>query len=319
MRSGSVEQKPREEALMSESARQIREIVVISGKGGAGKTSVTAALAHLSGPKIVCDLDVDAPDLHMLLAPERVCSVEFHSGNEAVIDTGRCTGCGQCADLCRFEAIYPTAGGAYAVAPLRCEGCKVCVSLCPEEAIDFPVKHCGDWYVSETRFGSFVHAQLYPGEENSGRLVTLLKQEARKLAEADGMDTILCDGAPGIGCPVISSLAGTTLCVLVTEPTPSGRHDLERVAELCAHFKTPVAVIINKYDLNPKETARIEAMCKDKGHPVVCHLPFDPDMTQAMLQARAVSEHSPKLRALLQEAWQRIDELAVRAHGTASA
>ena len=187
--------------------------------------------------KIICDLDVDAPDLHLLLQPTRKRQEEFYSGHEAQSTGRNATGCGLCATLCQFGAIREN-GAGFAVDPRRCEGCKVCVAFCPDEAIGFPEKHCGQWYVSATRFGPLVHAQLFPGEENSGRLVMVLKQQARELAKARGADLVLCDGAPGIGCPVISSLSGAHLAVAVTEPTPSGRHDLERVAELCRHFQT---------------------------------------------------------------------------------
>ena len=288
----------------------MREIVVISGKGGTGKTSLTGAFAHLAAGKVVCDLDVDAPDLHLLLRPSREREEDFRSGCEAQIDGDRCNGCGLCASLCRFGAILEGDHG-YAVDPLRCEGCKVCVVGCPQEAIRFPQKYCGKWYVSSTRFGPLVHAQLIPGAENSGRLVMVLKQQARELARAKGLDLVLCDGAPGIGCPVISSLSGTNLAVAVTEPTPSGRHDLERVADLCGHFGVALAVIVNKEDLNPDETARIEAFCHVRGYPVVARLPHDPIVTGAMVQGRVVTELPESgFSRELTRAWTRIRELA---------
>lgn len=267
----------------------MHEIVVISGKGGTGKTSLTAAFAHLAESKVICDLDVDAPDLHLLLAPKVVREEAFHSGHEAVINADRCSGCGTCLDMCRFDAVV-AGGGTYRIDPARCEGCKVCVAFCPEQAIDFPSRHCGAWYVSDTRFGPMVHAQLFPGQENSGRLVSVLKKEARMLAEAGGHDLILCDGSPGIGCPVISSLSQATLAVIVTEPTPSGVHDLERVATLCDHFRIKVAVIVNKYDLNAHHTARIEALCREKGYTLAGRLPHDNEVTRAMVRRQAVTE-----------------------------
>lgn len=267
----------------------MHEIVVISGKGGTGKTSLTAAFAHLAEGKIICDLDVDAPDMHLLLAPKVVRKEDFHSGHEAVIDEGRCSGCGTCLDMCRFDAVVAE-GDRYRIDPARCEGCKVCVAFCPEKAIDFPSRHCGAWYVSDTRFGPMVHAQLFPGQENSGRLVSELKKEARRLAEAGGHDLILCDGSPGIGCPVISSLSQATLAVIVTEPTPSGVHDLERVAALCDHFRIRAAVIVNKFDINAEHTARIEALCQDRGYTLVGRLPHDNEVTRAMVRRQAVTE-----------------------------
>lgn len=285
----------------------MHEILIISGKGGAGKTSFTGAFAHLTTNTILCDLDVDAPDLHLLLDPKKTSEEEFRSGNEAVIDPKRCDQCGLCETKCRFDAISQTDDGEYVIDPMHCEGCKVCVELCPADAIDFPVRHCGNWYQSTTRFGTMIHAQLFPGEENSGRLVTLLKQRARELAEQAGHDYILCDGAPGIGCPVISSMAATDLAVIVTEPTPSGRHDMERVMELCDQFQTKAAVIINKCDLNLVQTASIEDFCKSKGYPVVCHFPHDEDVTNAMVVGKVVTEYSKgNASKLIEAAWGKI-------------
>ncbi|MBG0791870.1 MAG: 4Fe-4S binding protein [Desulfovibrionaceae bacterium] len=288
----------------------MREIVIISGKGGAGKTSVTGAFAHLAENAILCDLDVDAPDLHLLLDPEHRAENEFWSGFEAVIDQDVCTGCGNCMEVCRFDAITET-DGRYEVNPLQCEGCKVCVTLCPAEAIEFPQKHCGDWYVSSTRFGPMVHAQLYPGEENSGRLVTELKQKAREIAEEQGLDLVLCDGAPGIGCPVISSMAGTDLAVAVTEPTPSGLHDLKRVAELCEGFRTKVAVLVNKWDINPAMTGEIEDYCRSRGYTLVGRFPHDRAVVDAMLERKVITEYDDgPLAETLKQAWADVAALA---------
>jgi MinD superfamily P-loop ATPase len=267
----------------------MREILVLSGKGGAGKTSLSAAFAHLAKKSVVCDLDVDAPDLHILLNPKPERSETFISGNEAVIDQTACAACGQCMDVCRFGAIQEE-DGHFVVDATKCEGCKTCVVLCPAQAIAFPEKHCGEWWISQTRFGPMVHARLFPGEENSGKLVTLLKNEARTLAEERGAETIIADGAPGIGCPVISSLARADLVVLVTEPTPSGLHDLERVAALCRHFRISSGVVINKYDLSSEYEKRIEAFCQEYDLPVFGRLPHDPLFTQAMVKRQAVTE-----------------------------
>lgn len=288
----------------------MREIVIISGKGGTGKTSLTAAFAHLSGAKVLCDLDVDAPDLHILLGPKATQTEEFYSGNEAVINPQGCTGCGTCMEMCAFEAIHRE-GEVCVVDPLRCEGCKVCVTFCPEQTIDFPERHCGSWSSSTTRFGPMIHAQLFPGEENSGRLVVLLKQEARKVAETHDIDLILCDGAPGIGCPVISSLSGTDLAVLVTEPTPSGQHDLERVAELCEHFRISIVVILNKFELNTEETARIEAFCETKNYPIVARLAHDNIVTRAMVERKAVTEMPDcPFTEDIRRAWEQIETIS---------
>lgn len=267
----------------------MRELVVISGKGGTGKTSLTAAFAHLAQGAVLCDLDVDAPDLHLLAAPTIQRRGPFLSGHVAEIDPERCTGCGTCAEVCAFGAIRLENGGAV-VDPTHCEGCKACVVLCPREAIDFPDRLCGTWFESETRFGPMVHALLDPGQENSGKLVTLLKAKAREQAAQRGASLILSDGAPGIGCPVISSLSQASLVLLVTEPTPSGLHDLERVADLCRHFRLKSAVLINKADLSPDYQARIHAFCDTRGIPVVGQLPHDPAVTLAMVQGQAVTE-----------------------------
>lgn len=282
----------------------MHEIVIISGKGGAGKTSITGAFAKLATNAILCDLDVDAPDLHLLLQPQTLREERFESGNEAYIEPEKCSGRGICKSLCQFNAIEAI-GNLYQVDPLRCEGCKVCVAFCPENAILFPTKHCGTWYESTTRFGPLVHAQLFPGEENSGRLVTLLKQRARSRAEDEGYNLILSDGAPGIGCPVISSLAGTDMAIVVTEPTLSGLHDLKRVAELCNRFKTEVAVLINKFDLNIEQTEAIEAFCHENGHNVICRFPHSHDVTEAMVQGKTINEYIINdATKLLETAWE---------------
>lgn len=288
----------------------MREVLVISGKGGTGKTSLTGAFAHLASNHVICDLDVDAPDLHLLLHPEESSSEAFYSGHEARIDGDRCTGCGLCTCVCRYGAVREN-GGVYSVDPLRCEGCKVCVSLCPSGAIRFPEKHCGTWHRSSTRFGPMVHAQLFPGEANSGRLVMVLKQKARELAATLHKDLVLCDGTPGIGCPVISSLSGTSLAVAVTEPTPSGRHDLERVADLCGHFRVPFAVVINKYDLNPEEVERIESFCRQRDYPVIARLPHDPVVVEAMVRGLVVTElPETEFSREVRQTWSKIEELA---------
>ncbi|MBC17465.1 MAG: (4Fe-4S)-binding protein [Desulfovibrio sp.] len=284
----------------------MREIVVISGKGGAGKTTIMAAFSHLAGEAVLCDLDVDAPDLHLLLNPKIQEENAFRSGHEAVINPEKCVMCGTCRNMCRFDAIELSLIG-YSIKPFHCEGCKVCVEFCPSEAIDFPEKHCGNWYVSDTRFSPMVHAQLFPGEENSGRLVTLLKQRAWQMAETAGIDLVLCDGAPGIGCPVISSLAGTDVAIVVTEPTPSGIHDLERVADLCVGFRTKVAVLINKWDINPPLAESIESYCREKGFSLIGRLAHDPGVVNAMIQRQVLTEYDPSgLGSVLHGAWEKV-------------
>lgn len=288
----------------------MHEILVISGKGGTGKTSLTAAFAHLSADHIICDLDVDAPDLHLLLSPDHAQTHEFWSGHVAAIAPDRCSQCGQCQNVCRYDAVFSDADGLH-IDDIRCEGCKVCVALCPEGAIDFIPKQCGEWYQSGTRFGPMVHAQLFPAEENSGLLVSLLRRKAKEMAAQNSCELILSDGPPGIGCPVISALSGQDLAVIVTEPTPSGRHDLERIMTLCRHFSMPVAVIINKWDLSPAVSAETEAFCKQQNTPVVARLPHDPAFTHAMVAKKAITEFADNGTSdLLKAAWQEILSIA---------
>lgn len=270
----------------------MHEILIISGKGGTGKTSLTAAFAHLSTKTVLCDLDVDAPDLHLILQPAPADPVPFSSGFEASIDREKCCRCGICADMCRFQAVVDNGGQSPTVDPIRCEGCGVCVHFCPQQAIDFVPKTCGQWCTSYTRFGPLVHAQLDPGEENSGKLVALLRREAKALAERTGAGLILSDGPPGIGCPVISALSGTDLAVIVTEPTPSGLHDLQRVVGVCDHFGIPAAVLINKCDLNPELSREIRAFCDGRQMPIPTELPHDTGFVHAMVRGLTITEFS---------------------------
>jgi len=284
----------------------MKELIVISGKGGTGKTSLMAAFSSLAENKVLCDADVDAADLHLIMEPEVVRQTEFQSGNSAAIINVSCTGCGLCRDMCRFDAI----SADYVVNPIDCEGCGVCVHFCPETAIDFPVNTCGEWFVSDTRFGPMVHARLGIAEENSGKLVSLVRQEARKLAEAKKLDLILTDGPPGIGCPVIASIGGASAVLIVTEPTVSGKHDMERVAQLAAHFKVPAMICVNKFDLNLELPRDIENYAKEKGLSCLGRIPFDPVFTKAMIQAQTVFEYDGQstVGESIRGAWHRLAE-----------
>jgi MinD superfamily P-loop ATPase len=287
----------------------MHEVVVLSGKGGTGKTSLTAAFAHLAQDTVLCDLDVDAPDLHLIAAPAPRRSGPFLSGHVAVIDPETCNGCGECVGSCAFGAIRRT-GAGHRVDPARCEGCGVCVRHCPQRAIEFPDRLCGTWYESETRFGPMLHALLDPGQENSGKLVVLLKAKARERAAQAGLDLILSDGAPGIGCPVISSLSQATLALLVTEPTPSGLHDLERVEELCRRFRTPRAVLVNKADLSLDYLSAIRSFCDSRGVPLAGLLPFDPAVVEAMVRGEAVTEDPTRpFGQAVGRAWTKVQDL----------
>ncbi len=294
----------------------MREILVISGKGGTGKTSLTAAFAHLAAGHIICDLDVDAPDLHLLLQPRQKQTHDFHAGFEARILPDKCAVCDTCMQMCRYDAVR-SAEPCPTIDPLKCEGCKVCVQFCPADAISFTSKHCGTWYLSHTRFGPMIHAQLFPAEENSGRLVALLRQKAKAIAKSEGFGLVLSDGPPGIGCPVISSLSGVHLAVVVTEPTPSGRHDMARITDLCGHFKIPVAVIINKCDLNEEIAGQIAEDCRQKGFFLAARLPHDSDFVHAMVQGQTITEYSrgDTVRRIRQ-AWEKILSLAMDGAGS---
>jgi MinD superfamily P-loop ATPase len=266
----------------------MKEIVVISGKGGTGKTTLTASLAALYKNNVIADCDVDAADLHLLLDPDIQKTTEFKSGVEAVIDKNICTACGKCREVCKYDAISPD----YIVNKIDCEGCAVCSFFCPDNAITLEERHCGEWYLSETRFGPFIHARLGIAEENSGKLVSLIRRQAKLLAEERGLDTILVDGSPGIGCPVISSITGASLVVVVTEPTVSGVHDMERVMGLAKHFQIPAVVVINKSDLNEEMSREIEIKVNGLNSPVIGHIPYDPVVTHAMVQGKTVVEFS---------------------------
>ncbi|OGB91584.1 MAG: (4Fe-4S)-binding protein [candidate division NC10 bacterium RBG_16_65_8] len=289
----------------------MKELVVLSGKGGTGKTSLVAAFAALADRKVLADCDVDAADLHLILTPETLWVEEFQGRERARIVSDRCAGCGACAEHCRFGAIAFDGPGngaiakTYRVDPLACEGCGVCAHVCPTQAVEFGLGRDGEWYISETRHGPLVHARLDPGGENSGKLVTLVRGRARALAEKRGLDLLVVDGSPGIGCPVIASVAGTDLVLGVTEPTLSGQHDLERLAGLTAHFRIPMAVCINKVDLNPEVASAIERWCQARGIQIVGRIPYDPVFSDAQAQRKSVVEiaNGPAARAL-REVWQ---------------
>jgi MinD superfamily P-loop ATPase len=265
----------------------VKEIVVLSGKGGTGKTSLVGSFAALAKSKVLVDCDVDAADLHLILQPTRQKEQEFWSGQVAVINPDKCIQCDVCRSLCRFEAIKD-----YQVDAISCEGCGFCSRMCPVEAISMKDCLAGCWFVSNTRFGCIVHARLGTAQENSGKLVATVRKEARNIAERDKLDYIISDGPPGIGCPVISSLSGTNLAVLVTEPTLSGIHDLERVLEVCRHFEVPSMVCINKFDINEENTRKIETYCRDQKIEVAARIPFDNVVTEAMIKGLPVVEVS---------------------------
>ncbi|MBP7934276.1 MAG: 4Fe-4S binding protein [Phycisphaerae bacterium] len=312
----------------------MRELVIISGKGGTGKTSAAASFAALADRPVVADCDVDAADLHLLLSPQVRERHEFRCGHEATIRQELCIGCGLCLTHCRYGAVVrasdaglvptgrvPSANcedcdscerscpakmldmiramretggdrevGAYAIDPVACEGCGVCVRVCPTQAIALTERVCGEWMVSDTRCGPLVHARLGIAAENSGKLVSTVRTEARRVAQEQGRSLIIVDGPPGIGCPVIASINGAAFVLVVTEPTPSGEHDLKRVAQLTHHFDIPLAVCINKWDINPEVSARIEEFCGGNSIVVAGRIRYDRAITAAQVQGRTIVE-----------------------------
>ncbi len=287
----------------------MKEILVLSGKGGTGKTSVTGSLATLMGKKVLADCDVDAADLHLILAPSTREENEFWCGVEAEIDAEKCTACGTCVDLCRFDALELQEKAR--LKPFSCEGCGVCSQFCPEEAISLQDKLSGHWYISDTDYGTMVHARLGTGEENSGKLVSMVKRKAREVAEAERVDWILVDGPPGIGCPTIASLSGTDFVLLITEPTKSGLHDLERVADLARHFKIPCGVCINKWDLHPVTSDLITRTCAERGIRLAGRIPFDAAVSASIVMGLPLLAYKPESPAAtaVQDVWLHLQEM----------
>lgn len=271
----------------------MKQITIISGKGGTGKTSITAALASKMQNTIFTDCDVDAADLYLLLTPEIKQSHSFPGGQTARINQEKCTSCGVCHALCRFDAIQEK-NGIYSIIDHSCEGCKLCMHACPEGAIDMLQSQSSEWYDSDTRFGPMIHARLGIGEDLSGKLVSKLREEAREKAKELKADYILTDGPPGVGCPVIASITGTDLGLVITEPTMSGLSDLKRVRELAMQFNLPLKVIINKSDINPEMAKKIEEYCSEHQVEVLAHIPYDKAFLDAMVQQMTLPEFAPE-------------------------
>jgi MinD superfamily P-loop ATPase len=294
----------------------MKQIVVISGKGGTGKTVMTACFAALSRNAVLADVDVDASNLHLLLHPEIQERHAFKSGQKARIDGDQCTACGLCLPLCRAGALTADDTGRASVDPLSCEGCGVCFHVCPVKAVALEVPTSGEWYVSRTQYGPFVHARLGIGEENSGKLVTEVRKKAREIAELGGREVLIMDGSPGIGCPVIASLTGTDLALVVTEPTPSGTHDMERIVELGHHFKIRLACCINKYDINRDSSDGIESWCRARSIPVVGKIPFDPAVTESVVRGIPYVEYRSNSSANeIRRMWSSLLKLAIEQNG----
>jgi MinD superfamily P-loop ATPase len=286
----------------------MRELVVMSGKGGTGKTSLAAALGVLAGAEaVVADCDVDAADLHLLYRPVGGTVREFRGGKKARIDPDRCVACGVCFGGCRFDAIREE-NGAFVVDATSCEGCSVCRHLCPEGAVTMIEARSGVWSVAKSRFGNwFVHARLDIGGENSGKLVARVKQEARRIAEENGIPLVLIDGPPGIGCPAISSISGAGHVLVVTEPTRSGAHDLARLVDLIESFGVEASCVVNKWDVNPEVAGEIERFCGAHRIEVLARIPYDPAFSNALRDGRTLVEtNETKLVEVIVRIWNRI-------------
>lgn len=292
----------------------MKQLVILSGKGGTGKTTVTAALAHLAAggnphpiSVVLADADVDAANLELLLAPRILEQTDFRGGRTAVIDQDICSGCGDCTAVCRFDAIDDR-NGTYQIDPIACDGCASCVYQCPTDAISMHEQVVGQWFRSESRYGPLFHAELRPAQENSGKLVTLVKQRARLLAMDEGYGLVLVDGPPGIGCPVISATSGADLVLVVTEPTAAGVHDMHRILQTTEHFGVRALVCVNKADLYPDGAAEIETYCQDHTIELVGHIPYDETVTEAMVQGEPVTAYRPDSPAsqALQTIWAKV-------------
>ncbi len=268
----------------------MKELVIISGKGGTGKTSIVSSFVALAKNKIIVDCDVDAADLHLILKPEIIKTTEFYSGKTAKIIKEKCKKCGKCTEVCRFGAILAD----YIIDEIRCEGCGACFYQCPNSAIKFEKIKSGDWFESDTRFGKLIHARLGIAEENSGKLVSEIKNHARLLAKKNNADLIIIDGSPGIGCPVIASISCANFILIVTEPTLSGLHDAERVLKLAKHFQIPACMCINKLDINIYMTKKIEEFCISEGIEIVGKIPYSKDFTNAMIKEKSLIEYLPE-------------------------
>jgi len=286
----------------------MKEITILSGKGGTGKTSITAALASVAEHAVLCDSDVDAADLHLLLHPQKKEEYTFSGGWIVQIDQAKCSLCKTCLELCRYGAIHYSRDGQLEINPFQCEGCRLCEKKCPANAITSIRNNNNYWYVSETRFGIMVHAKMSPGEENSGKLVSRIRIRAREIATDDNLQYIINDGPPGIGCTAISSLTGSHAVLMVTEPTKSGLHNLKRLVELIAGFSIPAYAVINKYDIDLELSSEIESYLKDNTIPLLEKIPFTPDVIKAMIEGKTITEYKPdsEITKCIKKIWEMI-------------
>jgi MinD superfamily P-loop ATPase len=287
---------------------EIKQLAIVSGKGGTGKTTIAAAFASLAKNKVLVDCDVDAADLYLLLRPKVLKQEKYFGGRSPRVDLDKCTQCGLCTEVCRFHAIK---NGV--VDYVSCEGCGFCSHVCPEDAITMEEAFSGDWFVSDTPYGPFVHARLGIGEENSGKLVTVVRKKATEITKEKGLDLILIDGPPGIGCPVTASMTGVDLVLAVTEPTLSGIHDLERILKLAEHFKIPSAVCINKFDINLENTDRIAAYCEKNGSKIIGKIPYEPKVVEALVNRKTVMEYPcNEIQGIVRQMWEKIEAILIQ-------
>jgi MinD superfamily P-loop ATPase len=283
--------------------KEIKQLAIVSGKGGTGKTTIAAAFAALAKDKVMVDCDVDAADLHLLLKPKVLVQEKYFGGKSPQVDLDTCTQCGLCTLVCRFHAIENGVVNA-----ISCEGCGFCSHICPERAIGMEEAFSGDWFVSETLYGPFIHARLGIGEENSGKLVTVVRKKAVEIAKEKNLDLILIDGPPGIGCPVTASLTGVNLVLAITEPTLSGIHDLERILTLSDHFKIPSLVCINKFDLNLENAAHIASYCDKNGSRLIGQVPYEPRVVEALVKRKTVMDYPcNEVQGIVQRMWEQVE------------
>ena len=283
----------------------VKQLAIVSGKGGTGKTTIAAAFASIAKNKILVDCDVDAADLHLLLQPKIVTQEKYFGGRSPHVDLGKCTQCGLCTEICRFNAI-----GNGLVNSISCERCGFCSHICPEEAVTMREAFSGDWFVSETPYGPFVHARLGIGEENSGKLVTVVRKKAMEVVQEKGLELILIDGPPGIGCSVTASLTGVNLILAVTEPTLSGIHDLERILKLAEHFKIPSMVCINKFDINLGNSQQIISYCDNNGSKIVGRIPYEPKVVEALVNKKTVMDYPcNEVQAIVHRMWEEVESV----------
>lgn len=289
-----------------------KQVVIVSGKGGTGKTVVSAAFAAITKSKVLVDADVDAADLFLLLHPVVKKTSEFSGGSKAIIDANVCNKCGKCKGICRFAAIRDDSTCFY-IDDILCEGCHICARICPNNAIKMNPTNSGEWYLSETKFGDFVHAKLGVAEENSGKLVSLIKYEANAIANATNSEWIIIDGPPGIGCPAIAAIGNSDCAVVVTEPTISGLHDAKRVVELIHHFGIPIKFIINKYDLNLNMTKQIEEFCCANQIDIIGKIIFDQCVVQSIIDGITLMDSQQfQYKQVLLDAWNKIEQTVIK-------